>query len=128
MILGTGIDLVDVRRIEKLYKRFPSRFMERVFTEAEAEYIYSRKKSIYPLLAARFAAKEATLKALGCGIGPASLKEVEVISMPGKAPQIKLHGNAAQIAARQVVGEILVSLTHEKHMACAQITTLKAPK
>ncbi|NLI69704.1 MAG: holo-ACP synthase [Firmicutes bacterium] len=124
MIMGTGIDIVSVARIRKVMARFPERFRERVFTAKEMEYISTRKGDTIPLFAARYAAKEAVLKAIGCGIGPAALKEVEVVSRTGCPPRIKLHGNAGVIAKHRGIGEILVSLSHERDTACAQAMAL----
>ena len=79
-----------------------------------------------PLFAARYAAKEATLKAIGCGIGPAGLKEVEVVSQTGRPPRIRLYGNAREIANHRGIGEIMVSLSHERNLACAQAIALRS--
>ncbi|NLZ28298.1 MAG: holo-ACP synthase [Firmicutes bacterium] len=124
MIIGTGIDIVSVERVRRIMTRFPERFRERVFTDKEMEYIGRRKGDTVPLFAARFAAKEAVLKAVGCGIGPAALKEVEVVSRTGCPPRIILHGNAGAIASQRGIGEIMVSISHERNLACAQAVAL----
>ncbi len=125
MIVGIGIDLVDAGRIKRLHNRFPSRFIERVYTEAEKKYASSPEGDFgWSKLATRFAAKEATLKALGSGIGPAGLKEVEVVARQGEAPQIRLHGRAAQIAAEKNIMEVKITLTREGGFACAHAIAL----
>ncbi|NMA91873.1 MAG: holo-ACP synthase [Firmicutes bacterium] len=118
MIKGTGVDLISIRRIEQVYRRHPRRFLRKIFTTRERGFII--KKS-YPAaaMAARFAAKEAVLKAIGCGIGPAGLGEVEVLSSPGGQPRVKLHGRAALEARRRGISRIEISLTHDPPFACA---------
>lgn len=121
IIKGIGTDLVLVKRIGKIYLKYPSRFLNRIFTAYEKETFLSRGSSVN-VLAARFAAKEAVLKALGCGIGPAALNEVEIISTPGKQPSVKLYGKAMEIADEKNIDEIFISMSHEKNIACAFAT------
>lgn len=118
MILGVGVDLVSLRRIEQAYRRRPERFLHRVFTARERELLAGRSRPV-AAMAARFAAKEAVLKALGCGIGPASLAEVEVLAPVGRPPEVFLHGNAARFAAAKGVAAVAVSMTHDPPFACA---------
>lgn len=118
MILGVGIDLVSIERIEKIYKKHPNRFIRRIFTDREIKS-FTEKGSSMSTLASRYAAKEAILKAIGCGIGPAALNEVEVIALPGKQPRVMLHGEASRLSAERNVTEITVSMTHEPPFACA---------
>ena len=118
MILGVGIDLVSVNRIEKIYKKYPKRFLDRIFTDQEKSN-YAQSKASVNTLAARYAAKEAVLKAIGCGIGPAALNEVELITAPGQQPVVILHGTALQLAAGRNITETALSMTHEPPFACA---------
>ncbi len=118
MIAGIGVDLVAVNRIKRILERFPERFMNRIFTEREQQN-FSDQNGSAASLAARFAAKEASLKAIGCGIGPAALKEVEIITAPGRQPLVKLHGEASRLAHHKQITFIAVSLTHEPPFACA---------
>lgn len=127
MIAGTGIDLVNIERVRRAYERRPERFMQRIFTEGERAYIRTRRGSPYSSMAVRFAAKEAALKALGCGIGRARLNDIEVVSESGKPPRLKLHGRAARIAREMGVGEIKISLSHETGMACAMAVAMRRP-
>jgi len=130
MILSSGIDLIEIERIQKALDRHGDRFLERIFSEGELERL-DRFKSrqvnpriIAAELAARFAAKEAVSKTLGTGIGPVSWKEMEVYNEPSGKPQIRLHGKAAQIAAQKGYHSWSVSLTHTKEMAAAVVVCL----
>ncbi len=118
MVLGVGVDLVSLRRIEQVYRRRPERFLQRVFTARERELLQRRSRPA-TAMAARFAAKEAVLKALGCGIGPAGLAEVEVLAPRGRPPEVFLHGNAARFAAEKGVAVVAVSMTHDPPFAGA---------
>ena len=116
MIVGIGIDLTEIDRIERAVRR--SAFCRRVYTEREIADCLRGGEIHYSSLAARFAAKEAVFKALGCGFG-LGWKSVEVVSGQGGQPQIKLCGRAAQRAAEMGVKEIKVSLTHSRTCAGA---------
>lgn len=118
MIKGTGVDLVSIQRIDRVYRRHPHRFVYRVFTFRERELILKRACPA-AAMATRFAAKEAVLKAIGCGIGPAGLAEVEVLSCPGRRPEIKLHGKAGAQAKQRGITGVEISLTHDPPFACA---------
>ncbi len=118
MVLGVGVDLVSMRRIERVYRRRPQRFLQRLFTGRERALLQKRPRPV-PALAARFAAKEAVLKALGCGIGPAGLAEIEVLADRGRPPEVFLHGHAARIAAAKGVAAVAVSMTHDPPFAAA---------
>jgi holo-[acyl-carrier protein] synthase len=109
MTAGVGIDLIEIERIERAIERRP-RLAERVFTDGELAYARDRARPARHL-AARFAAKEAVIKALGRSV---PLREIEVIS--GEPPRVQLHGMAAEIAAGR---EIAVSLTHSRENAAA---------
>jgi holo-[acyl-carrier protein] synthase len=119
MTIGIGIDLVDVERLERALARHGGGFEARVFTPGEIESCAGRADRVLAL-AARFAAKEACLKALGTGWSQGlGFREVEVVRGPGGLPQIRLHGRALE-RARSIGGErIHLSLTHERHLAAA---------
>jgi holo-[acyl-carrier protein] synthase len=107
--LAVGIDLIEIERVERALERRP-RLAERLFTDAELAY--SRKRARPGRhLAARFAAKEAVIKALGQGVPP---RDIEVVS--GEPPTLRLHGQAADIAGDT---EIAISLTHSRDSAAA---------
>lgn len=93
MILGTGNDITDIRRIEKSLKRFNERFELRFFTEAERQKARSRANTA-ATYAKRFAAKEACAKALGTGVRGLSWQDMEVVNTPEGAPSLRLYGNA----------------------------------
>jgi len=121
MIVGSGIDLVEVRRIEHSVDRFGARFLNRVYTPAEQAYCL-RKRMGAESFAARFAAKEAAAKALGTGISKGvNWLEIEVTREPGGRPGIRLHGRAAEIAARLGVARAALSLTHTADLAMASV-------
>ncbi len=121
MILGTGVDIVSVGRVRGVLDRQRTRFIERVFTRGEQEYCDAHRDPA-PHYAARFAAKEALLKALGTGwSGGIRWVDVEVCREEGKAPVIRIHGEAAQIAARMGVRAIHISLSHSDENAVATV-------
>jgi holo-[acyl-carrier protein] synthase len=109
MALSVGIDLIEIDRVERALERRP-RLAERLFTPAEIAYARERARPGRHL-AARFAAKEAVIKALGQGVPP---REIEVIS--GRPPRLALHGQAADLAGDT---EIAISLTHSRDSAAA---------
>lgn len=119
MIVGHGVDLVEVARLSRSLKRFGDRFLERVFTQAEREYAGSGPRRDEHL-AARFAAKEAVFKALGTGWAQgAGWTDIEVVREDSGKPVLMLHGKAAVIAAGLGVTRWHLSLTHTGTMAMA---------
>jgi holo-[acyl-carrier protein] synthase len=118
MIVGTGVDLVSIRRIERVYRRHAMRFLRRVFSTTELALLMARPFPL-PSIAARFAAKEAVLKAIGCGIGPASLREVEILAGRGQKPAVRLSGWAARLAGERGINAVELSMAHESPFACA---------
>lgn len=118
-VIGIGIDAVDVGRFRKVLERRP-RLADRVFTGRERADMAARNDPV-PGLAARFAAKEATMKALGIGIGEIRFSEVGVVRAPSGAPSLELTGGAAKRAAELGVSELLVSLTHTDDHAGAVV-------
>jgi holo-[acyl-carrier protein] synthase len=121
MIVGTGVDIVEVPRVAATLQRFGERFLKRVFTEAEIRYCDS-KMNRAERYAARFAAKEAGLKAIGTGLrGGISWRELEVSREPGGRPTLAFHGTAAQYAARLGARRTSLSLSHTEQHAIAQV-------
>jgi len=121
VIVGTGIDLCEVRRIEAAIKRHGRRFVERVFTEREIAYC-ERKANKFERFAARFAAKEAGMKALGTGWrGGIGWRDFEVANEPSGRPTLTFHGKAVEIAKKLGVRAIALSLTHTAEQAMAQV-------
>jgi holo-[acyl-carrier protein] synthase len=121
MIIGSGIDMVEIRRIQHSIDRYGRRFLDRVFTGDEQAYCL-RKRNSAESFAARFAAKEAGAKALGTGISyGVSWLEIEVVREPSGRPTLRLHGRAAQIAARLGFARAALSVTHTAELAAASV-------
>jgi holo-[acyl-carrier protein] synthase len=121
MIVGSGIDLVEISRIQHALDRFGSRFLDRIFTLEEQAYCL-RKRNAAESLAARFAAKEAGAKALGTGISRGvSWLEIEVIREPGGRPALRFHGRAAEVARRLRAHHSALSITHTAALAMASV-------
>jgi len=121
-MVGIGIDAVDIDRFRRVLARSP-RLAGRLFTDAErADGV--RWRDAAPRLAARFAAKEATMKALGVGLGAFAFHDVEVRTAPGGAPSLALSGAAAALAAELGVRDLKVSLTHTGALAGAVVAAL----
>jgi holo-[acyl-carrier protein] synthase len=121
MIVGTGIDITEVPRIRETIERFGDRFLRRVFTEGEIRYCDS-KANRFERYAARFAAKEAGMKALGTGWNfGVRWRDVEVSRKPGGRPTLLFHGKAAEFAARLGATNVALSLTHTPQQAMAQV-------
>jgi holo-[acyl-carrier protein] synthase len=127
MIVGSGIDLVEIERIQRSIERFGPRFLNRVYTAAEQSFCLRKRRSAESL-AARFAAKEAGAKALGTGISRGvNWLEIEVMRLPGGRPNLRFHGRAAQIAARMGVTHIALSITHTATLAMASVVLENEP-
>ena len=121
MIVGTGIDIAEVPRIRQAIERFGARFLDRVFTPGEIRYCDS-KANRFERYAARFAAKEAAMKALGTGWNHGvRWQDCEVTRMPGGRPTIAFQGKAAEFAAKLGVKNAALSLTHTAEQAIAQV-------
>jgi holo-[acyl-carrier protein] synthase len=127
MIVGSGIDLIEIGRIQRSVERYGPRFLNRVYTAAEQAYSL-RKRQAAESLAARFAAKEAGAKALGTGISHGvNWLEIEVVREPGGRPTLRFHGRAAQIAARMGVSRAALSITHTATLAMASVVLENGP-
>jgi holo-[acyl-carrier protein] synthase len=121
MILGIGIDLVEVSRVEDLVARHGERALHRIFTTAEVDRC-GRSRVPAESLAARFAAKEAFFKAIGTGWGRGlAWTEVEVVSAPSGAPEVRLSGAAERLARERGVTRVHLSLTHTDALAGAYL-------
>jgi len=121
MIVGTGIDIAEVPRIRKSIERFGERFLRRIYTEGEIRYCDSKANRL-ERYAARFAAKEATMKALGTGWGKGvRWRDIEVTRLPGGRPTIVLHGVAGKHAERMGARHISLSITHSGNFALAEV-------
>ena len=119
MILGTGIDIVETRRIADSMERFGERFLKRIFHDAEVAYARSMKKADLHL-AARFAAKEAISKAFGTGIGgQLGWKDMEIRRRDSGEPYVVLHGKALDLMKSRGATALHVSLSHTDVCAAA---------
>src|ERR1700676_4500826 len=119
-ILGTGIDMIEGERVERALTRprTGERFRDRVFTDGEVAYCESRGRPRYQSYAARFAAKEATMKALGTGWNRnVGWVEIEVVRQRGHAPTIRLSGKAAEFARNRGITAFHLSITHTETTA-----------
>ncbi|WP_258358649.1 holo-ACP synthase [Moorella sulfitireducens (nom. illeg.)] len=112
-----GIDIIEIERLERALKRHP-RLMNRLFTPAEQEYCLRRHRP-GASLAARFAAKEAVMKALGVGLGSCSFRDIEIVREDGGRPKVVLYGRAGELAREVGAGTITVSLSHCRAYATA---------
>ncbi len=118
-VKGIGVDLALIRRLRDIVGRWDERFLRRVFTDEEIAYCRRRRDPI-PHFAARFAAKEATLKALGTGLSMGvRWREMEVRRERGEAPTLVLSGRCRAIALGKGAGQVLLSLTHDGDYALA---------
>src|SRR5258706_4273500 len=121
MIVGSGVDLCEVPRIKEAIARHGKRFLERVYTSREIDYA-ERKKNKFERYAARFAAKEAGMKALGTGWrGGLGWRDIEVTNLRSGRPTLSFHGKAAEIAEKLGVRNIALSITHTAEQAIALV-------
>jgi len=120
-IVGTGIDICEVARVREAIERFGQRFLKRVFTDAERAYCESKRNRI-ERYAARFAAKEAAMKAIGTGLRRGvSWQDFEVGREAGGRPTLTIRGKGAQFAAKLGTKRAALSITHTKDAAMAQV-------
>lgn len=121
MIVGSGIDVVEIARIQHSIDRYGKRFLDRVYLAAEQAYCL-RKRNSAESFAARFAAKESAAKALGTGISHGvNWLEIEVVREPSGRPSLRFHGRAAEIAQHLGVVQSTLSLTHTAEIAMASV-------
>ena len=127
MIIGIGTDLAVIARIQRLAEKYEDRFLRRVFTAHEREECF-RRQQWAEALAARFAAKEALMKALGTGYRQGvKYQEIEVFHHPSGKPELRLQGVTADYAARLGVTSMHVTLTHDGGLALAVVVLEGAP-
>jgi holo-[acyl-carrier protein] synthase len=122
-ILGLGFDATDIPRVREVFQQYGERFIRRILTEGEIAYC-TRRRDPVPHIAGRFAAKEATMKALGTGHSRGVLwKDIEVVRHGGP-PKLLLHGGAERRAAGMGVQSSLLTITHSEALAMAQVLLL----
>lgn len=115
--LTSGIDLIEIARIDSAISRWGDRFLGRIYTEQELAYCRGKSRR----LAGRFAAKEAASKALGVGIRYIRWREIEILPDERGKPHVYLHGRAAEVARRQDLIEFEVSISHSRTDAIATV-------
>ena len=123
-MLTTGVDIVEVGRIQRVLERWGQRFLDRIFTEDEQAYCAGRA----PNLAARFAAKEATMKALGTGVRGVGWKDIEVVRQKSGAPGLRLHGRALTRCQKLGLRHLALSLSHSRENAVAMVVGDSEPQ
>jgi holo-[acyl-carrier protein] synthase len=117
VVVGVGVDVVEVERVERALRRWGEAFLARVYTPSERKRAGGRAG--VARLAARFAAKEAVMKALGVGWGRLRFSDIEIVSDGNGRPVARLHGGAAQVARAAGVDEVYLSLSHARGYAAA---------
>ena len=116
-MLTVGVDIIEINRISATVDRWGDRFLHRIYTQGELDYCRGRP----PQLAARFAAKEAVMKALGTGVRGVGWRDIEVVRQRGRAPTVRLHGRATKVSERLAVTQIALSISHSKEYAVASV-------
>ncbi len=114
-MIYTGIDMIEIERIQHVLNQYQERFLNKIFTKKEQIYCNKRSKQ----LASRFAAKEAVMKLLGTGVRGIPWKSIEVSRKRGSPPEIILHGKAITRAKKMGITRIALSLSHSKKYAIA---------
>ena len=126
MIIGIGVDLVKVERIERMVKKWNQRFLDRIFTPGEQKYSLSFRVP-HPHFAARFAIKEAVLKAIGTGWrGGVKWTEIEVVNEPSGKPRVMVHGKVKSLVEASGATDIQASISHDSEYSVGQVVLLKA--
>ncbi|MCB0078085.1 MAG: holo-ACP synthase [Anaerolineales bacterium] len=119
-MLSSGVDIMEIERFAAVVARKGERFLVRVFTAQEREQCANR----VPSLAARWAAKEATAKALGCGIGDIAWRDIEILNDERGAPTLQLHGAARERAEARGLTTWSLSLSHDAGLAIAFVVAM----
>jgi holo-[acyl-carrier protein] synthase len=120
-MLTVGVDIIELERIARVVERWGDRFLRRIYTEQELAYCRGR----IPQLAARFAAKEAVMKALGTGVRGVGWRDVEVVRRRGGAPTIALHSRAERRAEAIGVTELAMSISHSRNYAVVSVVGVR---
>ncbi len=121
MIVGTGVDIIEIDRVRESHRRHGDRFLKRIFTESEMKYCL-KKKDPYPSLAARFAAKEAAVKAFADGFARGwKWTDLEVLRSAGGKPGLAFHGSFATAARKRKITDAHLTLSHSKRDAVALV-------
>jgi holo-[acyl-carrier protein] synthase len=121
-MIEIGMDIIEIERIKQALRRRPN-LEQRIFAREEIDYC-RQKSNPFPSFAARFAAKEAVLKAMGVGIGACALEDIVIGSKASGAPTVYLKNSAAKLASAQGIREFKITLTHSKEYAAATALAL----
>lgn len=124
MIIGIGVDIVNMVRMKRVVERWGRRFVEKIFTEEEKEYAFS-KRYPYIHLSGRFAIKEAFFKALGGGITPWVWKEIEIVNEISGAPKIRFYGNLKKLIIERGITSTHISISHDHSYSIGQVVLEK---
>jgi len=128
MVLGSGVDIIEVDRVKKAVTKWGESFLKKVFTDKEIAYS-EKKRFTHQHLAARFATKEAVLKAFGGGWSRTlPWKDVEIVNDKNGKPEIKLYGEAKKIYDKKGIEKIAVSMSHTKEYAVANAILIRSDK
>jgi holo-[acyl-carrier protein] synthase len=117
--ISVGVDIIEISRVAATLERFGNRFLQRIYTTREIAYCRGRA----PQLAARFAAKEAVMKALGTGARGVGWREIEVTRKRSGEPSIELHGRAAERASMLGIDRLAISISHSRDYAVASVVS-----
>ncbi len=118
-MIKIGTDICSIERITAAHERFGERFLQRILTEREIDYVLSSPAHLVTRLAGRFAAKEAASKVLGTGWVGIGWKEVEIVRLPSGEPTLHLTGRAAARASELGLSSFAVTVSHEREYAVA---------
>ena len=123
MIVGTGIDIVEIERIKQMMEKHQQRFLKKTFTEAEIQIGNNKGAASEQYYAGRWAAKEAAVKALGCGFGKdCGFLDIETLNDERGKPILKFSENIASLLQTLKVQHSHISISHEQHYAVATVT------
>ena len=125
MVIGVGIDLVKIDRIQKMVEKWNKRFLNRIFTPVEQKYSFSFRHP-FPHLAGRFAIKEAVFKAIGTGWrGGVKWTDIEVYNEPSGQPRVQVYGKVKEVIEAQGVNQIQASISHDTEYSVGQVLLIK---
>lgn len=126
MIIGIGVDVIEVDRIRRVIERQGNAFLRHVFTDSETSHAPDSATAAAAYYAGRWSAKEAVAKTLGTGIGEAcAWRDIEIVRWPSGQPSVQLSGAAAKTAAKLGIKRIHLTISHEKRLACASAVAEK---
>ncbi len=120
MVIGCGTDIVETGRLRRAARKWPGSFLSKIFSQQEIEYS-NRRRFPFEHLSARFAAKEAVLKAFGRGFSIMNVRDVEIVNNPSGRPEVVLRGRMEVLRRQMKIERILLSLSHTRRYAQAMV-------